>query len=208
MSQVSARVLAQHVSINVKNKTLKEVFSQVSKNSGYHFLYLEEDIRNKKPISLDLKNVSVDKLLERTLSGQSLTYIIRGNRIIIEKVQSLDVTEKEILIQKREISGVVTNENGEPISGASVTVKGEQIGGVTDGAGFYKFQVSPNATLVFSFVGYQGKEVAVGNNTVLNITLDPQVNTIDEIVVTALGIKKEKKALGYAVQEVKGSFLF
>lgn len=207
MSQVSARVLAQHVSINVKNKTLKEIFSQVSKNSGYHFLYLEEDIRHKKPVSLDLKNVSVDKLLEKTLSGQSLAYIIRGNRIIIEKVEPLNVKEKEILIQKREISGVVTNEKGEPISGASVTVKGEQTGGVTDGAGFYKFQVTADAILVFSFVGYQAKELTVGNSTVLNVTLDPQVNAIDEIVVTALGIKKEKKALGYAVQEVKGADL-
>lgn len=207
MSQVSAHVFGQNVSINVKNKSLKEVFNQISRTSGFHFLYLEEDIRHTKPVTLNYEHISIDGFLEKTLAGQSLSYIIRGNRIIIERVKILNAVDHAVIIQNRSISGVVSNEKGEPISGVTVSVKGTQVKGVTDATGSFNLEVTPQATLIFSFVGYESKEVVVGDNTVLNITLNPQIKDLEEIVVTALGIKKEKKALGYAVQEVKGDDL-
>jgi len=207
MTQAFANVKAQNVSIKVKNKSLKEVFNQISKTSGFYFLCLAEDIRHTTPVSVELHNVPIEVLLDKILTDRSLSYLIRGNRIIVEKLVKNEITARPIAAQKREVTGTVRNEKGEPVAGVSVTVKGQQSGGVTDANGGFKMEVSSNAMLVFSFLGYETKEVSVTESNVLNVQLSPQVSKLDEIVVTALGIKKEKKALGYAVQEVKGEAL-
>ncbi|MFT5890481.1 MAG: TonB-linked SusC/RagA family outer membrane protein [Dokdonia sp.] len=98
------------------------------------------------------------------------------------------------------VSGTVSEENG-PLPGASVLIKGTQTGAQTDFDGNYTIQASPNDVLVFSYVGYSNQEVTVGNQTTINVTLASD-NQLEEVIVTAQGIKREKKALGYAVSEV------
>ena len=98
------------------------------------------------------------------------------------------------------VSGTVSEENG-PLPGASVLIKGTQTGAQTDFDGNYTIQASPNDVLVFSYVGYTNQEVTVGNQTTINVTLASD-NQLEEVIVTAQGIKREKKALGYAVSEV------
>lgn len=110
--------------------------------------------------------------------------------------------------QTSEIRGTVSDESGLPLPGASVVVKGTNNGTSTDFDG--KFLLDVNAdetTLIVTYVGYQAKEVAISGSNYLNITLDPEAETLDEVVVTALGIKREQKALGYAVQELDGESL-
>lgn len=111
------------------------------------------------------------------------------------------------LAQNLDVRGRVTGEGGAPIYGANVVVKGSRQGSVTDDKGEYRLQVPKGATLTVSFIGYVAKDVAVGNSSTLDISLAPQSSVLDEVVVTALGIKKEKKALGYSVTEVKGEEL-
>ncbi|NOZ48058.1 MAG: SusC/RagA family TonB-linked outer membrane protein [Chlorobi bacterium] len=108
--------------------------------------------------------------------------------------------------QKREITGVVTSaEDGSTLPGVSVVVKGTTIGTSTDINGKYAIEVSEDVTsLVFTFVGMKVKEAPLGASNVLNVQLEPEVIGVDEVVVTALGISREKKSLGYAVQEVSG----
>ena len=109
--------------------------------------------------------------------------------------------------QSAEVRGRVTGEGGTPIYGANVVVKGSRQGAVTDDKGEYRLQVPKGSTLTVSFIGYVAKDVAVGNSSVLDISLAPQSSVLDEVVVTALGIRREKKALGYAISEVKGEEL-
>ncbi|MDU1904430.1 MAG: SusC/RagA family TonB-linked outer membrane protein [Dysgonomonas sp.] len=105
------------------------------------------------------------------------------------------------------VSGVVTDQSGETLIGASVAEKGTTNAVMTGLDGDYKLIVSPNAILVVTYVGFDPKEVQVNGQTTLNIVVSEDTQLLDEVVVTALGIKRDKKSLGYALSEVKGEDL-
>jgi len=107
------------------------------------------------------------------------------------------------------ITGTVTDSNGEPVPGATVSAKGfSGIGTMTDLNGSYSLSVPADATtLVFSFVGMKRQEVEIGGRTTINVTLENEDVGLEEVVVTALGVSREKRALGYGMQEVNGSQL-
>ncbi len=106
--------------------------------------------------------------------------------------------------QTRQVSGTVTSaEDGLPMPGVSVSVKGTTTGTITGSDGEYELEVPPGSdALVFSFVGMMNQEVEIGTNTQINVIMEPDLMELDEVVVTAMGIRKEKKALGYSVQEI------
>lgn len=110
------------------------------------------------------------------------------------------------LAQEKVITGIVSEEtDGNPLPGASITVKGTSIGTLSDVNGIYTLSAPSNATtLVISFIGYLAQEVPINNRTEINISLKVDTKVLNEVVVTALGISREKRALGYAVQEIKG----
>ena len=104
------------------------------------------------------------------------------------------------------VSGIVTDVDGQPLPGVNVAIKDIMKGTVTDSDGRYTLSVpDDNVTLVFSFVGYVAQEILVGKRTVINIVMNENVTVMQEVVVTALGIKREKKALGYSVGEVQSA---
>lgn len=108
--------------------------------------------------------------------------------------------------QPRQVTGTVTgSDDGMPLPGVSIQVKGTTSGGTTDMDGKFSLNVPAGANvLVFSFVGYKAQEVEIGDRTIVNVILETESLKVDEVVVTALGITREKKSLGYSVQEVKG----
>ncbi|MFR0678306.1 SusC/RagA family TonB-linked outer membrane protein [Dysgonomonas mossii] len=108
------------------------------------------------------------------------------------------------IVQAQTVTGIVKDANNEPIIGASVAVKGTTTGTLTDTEGNYKISAGSNSVLVFSFIGYTSKEVPVGSQKVIDVTLEESSQQLDEVVVTALGMSRDKKALGYAVTELKG----
>lgn len=107
--------------------------------------------------------------------------------------------------QSNKVTGKVSDATG-PIIGASVVEKGTANGTITDLDGNFSLNVKAGATLVVSYVGYKSEEVKAGRGP-LNITLKEDAKALDEVVVTALGIKRERKALGYGIDEVKGEAL-
>src|SRR5690606_22936534 len=111
--------------------------------------------------------------------------------------------------QSRQVSGTVTSvSDGSPVSGVSVAVVGTSNATQTDGSGNYSIQVSGNdATLSFSYIGYQSQRVNVGSQSTVNVRLLSDEATLEEVVVTAMGITREKRALATATQEVKGEAL-
>ena len=102
------------------------------------------------------------------------------------------------------VSGVVSDEKGEPMVGVTVLVKNTSIGRITGLKGEYRLEVPQNSVLVFSYMGYTTVEKHVGTQTQLNVTLTEQAQSINDVVVTALGIKREQKALGYATTKISG----
>ncbi len=113
------------------------------------------------------------------------------------------------LAQDRIVSGKVTAlEDRSPLPGVNVVLKGTSTGTVTNISGDYQLQVpSSGGTLVFSFIGLQSQEIEIGERSVVNVSMDQDIQQLGEVVVTGLGVEREKKALGYSVQEVKGSEL-
>jgi TonB-dependent SusC/RagA subfamily outer membrane receptor len=105
------------------------------------------------------------------------------------------------------IVGIVTDENQEPMVGVNVLVKGTTIGTVTDVTGHYSINAGKGQTLIFKYVGYSQQTITVGDETTYNVNFKVDSKILNEVVVTALGIKKETKRLGYSVQEIKGSEL-
>ena len=123
-------------------------------------------------------------------------------------VFTLMLNLSESWAQERNITGKVTSiDDGSPVPGMNVIVKGTATGTITDADGVYTLTVGNDTTLIFSFIGYVSQEIAVGNRSVIDLQMVTDVRQLSEIVVTALGVQREKKALGYSVQEVKGDEL-
>lgn len=118
-----------------------------------------------------------------------------------------DEVTHQVVQQTTKVKGTVTDEQGEPLIGASIAVKGTSQGVITDFNGQFSIDASKNATLIVSYVGYRSEEVQVKGQSNLKIVLKEDSKIIDEVVVTALGIKRERKALGYSIGEVKGEEL-
>ena len=112
-----------------------------------------------------------------------------------------------IMAQSKTVTGTVSDENGQPIPGASVVLKGTTVGVSTDFDGNYSLDLPNDGTLIFSSIGFAPQEVATSGRTVINVSLQEDFESLDEVVVTALGIKREAKALGYSVSEVEGEEL-
>lgn len=109
-----------------------------------------------------------------------------------------------VTAQQIDVSGVVTDAiSGEPIPGVSVVQKNTMIGTITDVDGVYRIEVERGSTIVFSSVGYLSKEVIVESAGTYNVVLESAMYDVDEVVVTALGISRQKKSLGYTVSEVE-----
>ncbi|HLT51424.1 MAG TPA: carboxypeptidase-like regulatory domain-containing protein, partial [Arenibacter sp.] len=112
-----------------------------------------------------------------------------------------------IMAQGTPVTGVVTDNLGTPLPGVNVVEKGTTNGTSTDFDGNYTINVPSSATLVFSSLGFSTKEVVVGGQSAINVSMEEDAEQLGEVVVTALGIKREKKSLGYALQEIKGGDL-
>lgn len=102
---------------------------------------------------------------------------------------------------------ILSTDDNKPMPGVSIVVKGTTAGTTSRADGTYSISVKPNSTLIFSFIGFDSQEIAIGSRTIIDVALRSDAQTLGEVVVTALGIKREKKALGYATQEIQGTAL-
>ena len=184
--------------------TLGQVIKTVQSQSKYQFFY--DDQSSNMPIeNLEVKNVSLEQLLNAALKGKNLTYKIEDNIVYLSQAaKQQDPAQTPV---KRQVSGTVVDANGEALIGVNVSVKGTSTGAITDLEGKYTLTVNdPKAEIVFSYIGYK-QQVLPAKESILNVTKSEDTQMISEVVVTALGIKREKKMLGYAVQEIKGDQL-
>jgi len=207
--QVSAKTDAQKITIVKSNVYLSEVFKEIEHQTGYLFFYDKTLIKNTNPIDISVRNVSLSDALSACLKDQQLTYSIVRNTIVIQELRITKTPEISQLADVPppvEIRGRVTDENGNPLSGASITIKGTLKGVSTDTNGNFVIEVpNTSAVLVVSFTGYVNQEVPTGNRSRIDVKLVRVDNSLNEVVVTALGVKKLKRGLVYAASEVKGS---
>lgn len=204
LCQVSASVYSQNITLKQRNVPMDVIFKSIEKQSAYVFLYDNLELQNIQKISIDVKNIPIDQVLDLCFRNQPLSYKIFDKTIVLRK-KTTEPVYKSIF---ETISGKVTDEIGQPIVGASILVKGTKIGVTTDANGAFSLNASIGATVIASYIGYTSKEIIIIDDSKnYTISLIPVISNLTDVVVTALGIKRSEKSLGYAVQKVEGSTL-
>jgi len=183
LMQVSAASLAQRVTINQKKTTLAKVFREIHRQTGYDFLYAKGLLDQKRLLDVKAENEPLEQVLEKALSGQSLSFTIEDKMIVI-KEQSF-IERVVAYFDKIDVSGKVVDERGQPIAGATIKVKGTDLftsSGV-DGTFLIK-NVNENSFLVISYIGFQVREVKAAKE-LGNISLLVEVGELSEVIVNA-----------------------
>lgn len=189
------------ITIRKNNITVIDALKEVEKQSGMSIGYNDSQLKDKPPINLNLANESLPNALSKILEGTMYTYQIKGKYIMV-------IPEQESTPpQTKRIQGSVLDEEGEPLIGVNIQVEGTNTGTITDVNGSFSLVVPFNATLSFSYVGYAPERILVGSRDAYQITLSADAQQLNAVVVTALGIKREQKALSYNVQQVAGNQL-
>ena len=190
-------IFAQKVSFNGGQPTLKQVFEKIEQVSKYKVAYNGTGLDVSKKVTLT-PNVDVLDALTEALKGTNCTYTVKDNYIVVTRANQTKTTKAT-----KKVSGQVLDAQGEPVIGATVQVPGTSIGASTDVDGNFTLNVPEGSNVRVSYVGYQPQVVKASDN--ISVTLQENKQVLDEVVVTALGIKKEAKALSYNVQQIKGS---
>ena len=194
--QASANTYAQEhrITLSIENGTFYDVVSQIEKQSEFMFFYKSEEIDNTQKINLNVKDKLISEVLNEIMKNSDLTYKVMGKHIVITK-KGL-VTEQQQ--SSKQITGTVIDKNGEPIIGANVVEKGTTNGTITDIDGKFALEVNENSILLISFIGYTSQEIKIekGSSSILNITLQEDTQTLDEIVVVGYGTQKKVNLSG------------
>ncbi|RBL90322.1 hypothetical protein DF182_28055 [Chitinophaga flava] len=198
---VSAGVFAQHITVSAKNKPLESVFAMIEQQSHYTFVYRDEWLTGTKPVNLSISGGSIDQVMKAALQQQPLAYEIIDNTVIVTRKAS---NSSPAPIQTlASINGRVTDEKGNPLAYVNIGIKGTQKGTHTDEQGSFKLDVRETDVLVFSLVGYTPREITVGQQTVINISLVAAISDLNQIVVVGYGTQKKVNITG-SVASVKG----
>lgn len=185
------------ITIQKKNISIIEALKEVEKQSDYSVGYNDSQLRNKPVLNLDLKAVALENALAQILRGSGFTYQFKDKYIMIIP------DNKPKGIPAKKVSGIVIDENNEPLIGVNIKVEGSSIGAITDIDGNFNIMAPQSSTLSFTYVGYTPQSVKITDKNIYEIRLVSDTKQLSEVVVTALGIKREQKALSYNVQQVK-----
>ena len=197
-------VINKRITFGVEGTMLKDAFQQIEKSSDISISYNNSLLDDKRKVHVTKAERSLGETLDLLLKGTTCTYRAAGERniLIIAKTQD-----------RGSIKGKVVDEKSEPLPGATVKVPGTGATAISGVDGSYTLNIVPGTyTVEASFISYETKRiqnvsVSSNANTVLNITLSPSDNKLNEVVVTALGIKREDKSLGYSAPVIKGDQL-
>lgn len=185
------------VTINKGKMTITEVFQEIEKQSNMPVAYNASKLSKSHAVILNVENMSVEDVLSQALADTDFTYKIDNNYIMIVE-KSLEQDQSAI----KQINGSVVGEDNEPLIGVNITIKGLGKGAITNIDGQFTIDASKGQTLLISYIGYKPVEVKVSDRNNYTIQLLPDNQLLSEVVVTALGIKREAKALSYNVQQV------
>ncbi len=184
--QVSARGLAQRITLDKNKVSLRQVFREIRQQTGYDVLYQPDRLDDSRTIAAQFKEVTLDEVLKVCLEGLPLTYTIDDKTVVIKSDSKSyrTVSLPRSSIQGQIIRGMVTDENGNPVQGVSVKIKNSAKGTVTNEKGLYEISMSTTDSLSFSFIGYETQVVGYQGKGNINIQLSPSADQgLDEVVV-------------------------
>ena len=206
---VPTQLVSAQLNIALTNTQLGTMIQQIQSQSQYQFFY-DDELADTPIGTVNASGSSVEEVLDQALAGKGISYRVDDNVIYLSKENSSNTSASVNSVQQdqQQITGRIIDSTGEPLIGVSIIEKGTTNGTITDWDGNYTLNAPTGATLQYSYIGYQSVEMVVeAGKTVIDLTMKEDTEMLDEVVVTALGIKREKKMLGYAVQELKSDEL-
>lgn len=190
------------VELNSGDISVRQLLKEIEQQTDYLILFRDKDVDVNRIVHIENNAGKVSSYLNAAFKHTDILYEFQNNYILLSRKVFFDGNNKSQ--QGRIITGRVTDEQQEAVIGANIIEKGTTNGVITDLDGNFSIMVSDDAVLQISYVGYLNQEIVIGESTFLDIMLKEELQSLDEFVVTALGIKKEKAKVAYAVQEIKG----
>lgn len=185
-----------NITLRITNGTVERVFNQIKKQTNLKFFYDQNTINEAHRVSINVKNGDIKQILTQIAEQTNLRFSKDNNTISVSKSEKVRTQQRPETPQKQMISGIVSDEKGESIIGASIMIKGEKIGTITDSYGKFNLSIPNNATLQISYIGYQSQEISTKGKTFLSITMKENTKQLDEVVVVAYGTAKKKDLTG------------
>lgn len=197
------------ISLNLKNTSVEKILQTIEERSDYYFLYNSKLIDVDRRIDIQANDESIASVLNRLFDAETVNYEVKGSQIILHPKEMEDSNRGTNVRQQRRklVTGTITDEHGEPVIGANIVEQGTSNGTVTDIDGNFSFSVEEDAVLYISYIGYHPQEIPMAGKTSVNVVLREDTRVLEDVVVTALGIKRAQKALSYNVQQVKSDQL-
>ncbi|GAA4311819.1 TonB-dependent receptor [Compostibacter hankyongensis] len=204
MQVTAAGYSQERISISLENVAIKVVLRTIQHNSHYRLIYNDDILPGDKKVSLSLKNAALEDVMRQTLSGTDLTYRLLDKKMVVVTRKPGKEPEtpfirygKKMLSLNKEIRGTVTDSTGAPLPGVTVSVKNDPtVATSTDLNGKYILDVPDQATVVFRMVGFDPQEIPVNRQEIINITLRPSSNQLNDVVVVAFGTQKKQEVVG------------
>lgn len=205
--QVSAKSLAQQVSLSERNASVERLFRSIERQTGYVFFYDHLLIDKAPRVNLKVSNIPLEEAVELVLKGQPLSYSIIGKNIVIKEKKAVfsPLSPVKVLVQDTmiNVTGRVLDIDGQALPGATVSVKGSgSQGTVTDAEGYFKLRVPRGTIIEVTYIGYKSAEKTVLVNQPLQFTLEAQVASADEFVVVGYGTVRKSDLTG-SLSQVK-----
>ncbi|MEQ9221493.1 MAG: SusC/RagA family TonB-linked outer membrane protein [Cyclobacteriaceae bacterium] len=195
----SKKLTEIYITLNVKS-SLEEVLSEISEKSDFNFVYNDFNVKKQTEVSLKSRNKSMSDILMRLSKDYGLRFKRVDNNIFVNGVKDQNLRIEELvqdeLSAEIEITGKITDENGDGLPGASIVVKGTTNGTTSDMSGSFRLNVPEDATLVVSFVGYETIETPVSNRSVIDVTLSPDATQLAELVVLGYSTTTRRDVTG------------
>ncbi len=185
-----------NVSLSLRDATLKQFFSAVERQTDYTFSYRDMILAGKKSVTINVTDQPLKQVLNEVLLSRGLRYTVSGRSIAVTVGGTNDA--------RKRISGTVLDDNGEPIIGANVVEKGTTNGTITDLDGKFSLEVSNDAILQVSYIGYTDLNLPVGESSTLNISMREDTQALDEVVVVGYGVQKKMNLTG-AISSIKSN---
>ncbi len=206
LMQLSASVYSQSTKLNLemRNKKVIDVLEQIEKQSEFRFAYSSELIDMNRRVSINISEQNIEETLQVLFAGTGVTHIVRDRNILL---YPKEMESKASEPQQKSLVGKVTDENGQPLPGVAIIIKGTSIGTVTDVNGTYSLNNVPDdAVLEVSFVGMKTQEITVGNQATINITMQTDTYSLDEVITIGYSSVKKRDVTG-SISSVGGEEL-
>ncbi|MCK0136809.1 SusC/RagA family TonB-linked outer membrane protein [Arenibacter sp. S6351L] len=212
--QIQANSYSQgkKISLDISNAPLETIIQEIEAASEFKFLINRNDVDLNRKVTIKVENKKISIILSELFQNTEVDYEILNKQIILRRkkikvIPSIRDQGSNLPIKtgQFQVSGVINDEDGNPLPGANILEKGTINGVQSDFDGKFTLTVgNSNAVLLISYVGFITKEIPINGQLEFTVILSESASRLDEVVVTALGISREKKGLGYAVQELKG----